>query len=111
MTETELLARLKTIYGDDINESFTDEQLTAYLEMATDEILRWQYDLIGLPSESIDTSDYDNVKIFSVIAGLTQHGAEGVNAQSEGSFKREFSQSDMLDYIHKKVVPFAGFGR
>lgn len=111
MTDAELLVRLKTIYGDDINEDFTDAQLSEYLNIATEEIIRWEYDLIGLPTESIDTSQYDNVKVFAVIAGLTQHGAEGVRGQSEGSFRREFSQSDMLDHIHKKVVPFTGAGR
>lgn len=108
---TELLTRVKTIYGSDINDYFTDAQILEYLTIATDEIIRWEYDLIGLPSSAIDTSEYDNVKVFAVIAGLTQHGAEGVKGQSEGSFRREFSQADMLDYIHKKVVPFVGVGR
>ena len=111
MTDSELLERLKTIYGSDINDDFTDAQLTEYLNIATDEIIRWEYDLIGLPTEAVDTSQYDNIKVFAVIAGLTQHGAEGVNAQSEGSFRREFSQPDMLDYIHRKVIPFTGVGR
>ena len=111
MTNAELLTQIKTIYGNDINESFSDEQISAYIDIATQEIIRWEYDLIGLPSEAVDTSQYDTVKIFAVIAGLTQHGAEGVDSQSEGSFRREFSQADMLDYIHKKVIPFAGVGR
>ena len=107
---TELLARLKNIYGADIS-VFTDAQLLEYLNIATREIIRWEYDLTGIPTDAVDTSQYDTVKIFAVIAGLTQHGAEGVNAQSEGSFRREFSQADMLDYIHKNVVPFVGVGR
>lgn len=111
MTNEALLTRLKTIYGNDVNEEFTDTQLLEYLGIANEEIIRWEYDLVGLPADAVDTSKYDNVKVFAVIAGLTQHGAEGVSAQSEGSFRREFSQADMLDYIHKNVPPFVGVGR
>lgn len=109
MTSGELISRVKIIYGADI--PYTDTEILEYLDIANEEIIRWEYSLIGTPEETPDTSQYDTIKVMAVISALTQHGAEGVTGQSEGSFRREFKYSDMLEYIHSKVIPFVGLGR
>lgn len=108
MTTGQLIAEIKLLYGSDI--PYTDEEISAFLTMAENEIIRWEYSLVDTP-ESVDTSKYDSVKEMAVLVGLTQHGAEGQTLQSEGSFNRSFSKPTMLEYIHSHVIPYAGMGR
>lgn len=105
----DLIVRVKTIYGDDI--PYSDDEICEFLTLAEEEIIRWQYHLLGMPDETPDTDSEDPVKVMAVIYALTQHGAEGVSEQSEGSFRRTFRYADMLSYIHSHVVPFVGIGR
>lgn len=114
MTQEELLARLKLIYsGDGEDMPFSDEALLEYLSLAEEEVISWMYSLVELPEDTstIDTSQYDNVKIMAVIEALTIHGAEGQVTSTEGNFTRQFKYVDMIDYIHAHIVPFVGFGR
>ncbi len=108
---TELLNRIKLIYGSNIEDMYTDAELLAFLNLAEEEIIKWQYRLVGIPTTTPDTSDYDSVKVMAVVVGLTQHGAEGQSVHVEGSFNRHFSSETMLDYIHKNVTPYIGVGR
>jgi hypothetical protein len=45
-----------------------------------------------------------------VIAGYTQAGAEGEELNIENSVHRHFRYAEMLDYIHKNVLPFVRVG-
>lgn len=110
MTDSELIAQIKLIYGSDIGDAYSDEELSAFLNLAVTEIIKWQYRFASEPDE-VDTSEYDTVKVMAVIVGLTQHGAEGEGDQTEGSFRRTFSYPTMLEYIHRHVIPYVGTGR
>lgn len=107
MNET-LLPRVKTLYGADI--PYSDNEILEFLQLAKEEIIRWLYNLVEVPDD-VDVSNYATVQIMAVIYALTQHGAEGESAQTEGSFRREFSYPSMLEYIHRHVIPYAGVGR
>lgn len=111
MNQTELLNRIKLIYGSNIEEMYTDAELLAFLALAEDEVIKWEYRLVGIPETTPDTSDYDSVKVMAVVVGLTQHGAEGESVHVEGSFNRHFANDTMLTYIHNNVTPFVGVGR
>lgn len=112
MTNEELLARLKLIYtGDGEEMPFSDESLTEYLSMANEEVIAWEYSLIGIPEDTPDTSKYDTVKVMAVIEAITIKGAEGQISSTEGNFARQFKYADMVDYIHAHVCPYVGVGR
>lgn len=104
-----LIERVKTIYGPDC--PYTNAEIAEYLSLATEEIISWEYRLVGIPSETPDTSEYDPIKVMAVIEGLTIHGAEGQSANVEGNFSRTFKYADMVDYIHLHVTPYVGAGR
>ena len=111
MTDVEKLAKLKIILSD-AGDVPSEEKLLTYLSMAGTEILQWMYHLIGgVPEEVIAVpSVYENTQIYAVVAGYTQAGAEGENSHIENSVHRGFRYSDMLDYIHNKVIPYARVG-
>ena len=107
----DLIAQIKLIYGSGIEDKYNDNELSAFLDLATKEVIKWQYRMIGMPQTTPDTSEYDSVKVMAVIVGLTQQGAEGQTEQTEGSFRRGFAYPTMLEYIHRHVVPYVGLGR
>jgi len=111
MTDAEKLATVKVLLEDG-GDVPSDEKLNTYLSIAKSEILAWQYHLIGgVPEDVTDIpSKYENVQIYSVIAGYTHAGAEGESRHVENSVTRDFKYSDMLDYIHNNVLPFVRVG-
>jgi hypothetical protein len=55
-------------------------------------------------------SKYENVQIYAVVVGWTHAGAEGQGLSIENGVHRDFRYSDMLDYIHNNVLPYARVG-
>ena len=106
MTDAEKISKIKVLL-DDGGEMPTDQKLLTYLSMAGTEILSWMYHLIGDVPTDVTTvpTKYENTQIYAVVAGYTHAGAEG-----ENSVTREFRYSDMLDYIHNKVLPYVRVG-
>lgn len=110
MDNIQLVERIKKVYGEE-DIPYSDTELMEYLLMADDEIISWEYRLVGIPEDRPDTSKYDTIKVFAVIGGLTIHGAEGQTVMNEGNFSRSFKYADMVDYIHAHITPFVGVGR
>ena len=108
MTDAEKLATVKTLLGDS-GEVPPDATLTTYLNIAEREILIWRYHLVGGPPTAMTTipAEFEPVQIYAVVAGYTHAGAEGQNSHDENGVHRRFLYSDMLDYIHNKVLPYA----
>ena len=65
----------------------------------------------GVPDDVTEVpSKYENIQIYSVVVGWTHAGAEGQGLSIENGVHRDFRYSDMLDYIHNNVLPFARVG-
>ena len=111
MTDAEKLAKLQILL-DDGGEVPSVETLQTYLDTAADEILAWRYHLVGPIPDSINEvpPKYEVTQIYAVLAGFTHAGAEGQDSHDENGIKRHFLYSDMLDYIHNHVLPYARVG-
>lgn len=80
--------------------------LETYLNAAGNEILAWRYGSRSKPDEVPE--EFDMIQIHAVMAGYTQRGAEGQTYHAENGINRTFVYSDMVNYIHRNVVPLAG---
>ena len=111
MTDAEKLAKIQTLL-DDGGEVPAPAVLEEYLELAGKEILYWRYHLVGDVPDDVTTVPikYEVVQIYAVIAGYTHAGAEGQSAHAENGINRTFIYSDMVDYIHDHVLPYARVG-
>ena len=109
MTTEELMAQIKIMMDEDDVPS--DEVISAYITQAQNECLNWEYALIGLPTlddgETRDYSRYDLIVIDAVIFGLSIRGAEGETQHSENGILRGYQYTDMRQYIHAHIIPFA----
>jgi len=112
MTDAEKLATLKVLLEDGSGYMPSDETLNTYISLSKSEILSWMYHLVGGVPEDVTVVPvkYETVQIYSVLAGWTHAGAEGQKASIENGVHRNFSYTDMLDYIHNNVLPFAKVG-
>ena len=102
MTTAELITQVNLMMG----ENYSDSLLSAYINLAQKECLRWEYQLVGEPEEP-DYSAYDNVVIGAVICGMSIRGAENETQHSENGILRGFKHSDMSEYIRSHIVPYA----
>lgn len=111
MTDTEKIQTIATLLGDG-GEAPTDEVISLYLTLSKNEILAWKYHLVGgVPSDVTDIpSLLESTQIYAVVAGYTHAGAEGQKVHNENGISRTFIYSDMLDYIHDHVIPYARVG-
>jgi hypothetical protein len=112
MTDAQKLDIIKTLIGDGTGYMPSDETLNTYIAVAGNEILSWMYHLVGgAPEDVTDVPErYDGTQIYAVVVGFTQSGAEGQAMSIENGVHRNFRYSDMLDYIHNKVLPIARVG-
>lgn len=112
MTDAEKLVIIKTILDDGSGYLPSDDTLTTYLALAKGEILAWMYHLVGGVPEDVTEVPvrYDQVQIYSVVAGWTHAGAEGQTVSIENGVHRHFTYNDMLDYVHNNVLPFVRVG-
>jgi hypothetical protein len=112
MTDAQKLDIIKTLIDDGTGYMPSDETLNTYIAVAGNEILSWMYHLVGgVPEDVTDVPErYDGTQIYAVVVGFTQSGAEGQAMSIENGVHRNFRYSDMLDYIHNKVLPIARVG-
>ena len=112
MTDEQKLITVKTLLEDGSGYIPTDETLNTYIAIAQDEILAWMYHLVGgVPEDVTDVpSKYEGIQIYAVVVGWTHAGAEGQTVSIENGVHRHFNYTDMLDYIHNNVLPFARVG-
>lgn len=112
MTDAQKLDIVKTLIEDGSGYMPSDETLNTYISIAGGEILEWMYHLVGgIPEDVTDVpSKYEGTQIYAVVAGWTHAGAEGQSVSIENGVHRNFDFSDMLDYIHNNVLPYARVG-
>lgn len=112
MLDSEKLTLVKTMLSasEPDDELPDDDTLLAYLKMAEQEILAWEYRAYpsGIPA-GIETvpREYEITQIMAVVTGLTVSGAEGQTAHTENGIARSFAYADMGAYIHRNVTPRA----
>lgn len=112
MTDAQKLITAQTLLEDGSGYMPTAETLNTYIELAGNEILAWMYHLVGgVPDDVTEVpSKYEGIQIYAVVVGWTHAGAEGQSVSIENGVHRHFDYTDMLDYIHNNVLPFARVG-
>ena len=112
MTDDVKLDIIKTLIEDGSGYAPSDNTIRAYIAVAGKEILAWMYHLVGGVPETVAEvpSKYENIQIYAVVVGWTHAGAEGQGLSIENGVHRDFRYSDMLDYIHNNVLPYARVG-
>ena len=106
MTQNEKIARIRAFIP--ANASVTDETLSAFLDAAKDEIISWRYGRRLQAAFITDVpAEYENIQCMAVVAGLTLIGGVNETAHSENGISRTFRYSDMVEYIHARVIPLA----
>ena len=107
MTTSEKLTLVKTILGISASDTSLDDELTAYLNRAGEEILNWMD--INHPSErpegtaAVVPIRYSMVQVHAVVNGYSHKGAEGETVHNENGINRTFKYDDMIDYIRSNV--------
>ena len=112
MTNAQKLTTLKVLLEDGSGYMPSDDTLNQYITLSANEILAWMYHLLGnVPEEVTEVpAKYENVQLYSIIAGWTHAGAEGQSVSIENGVHRHFEYTDMLDYIHNNVLPYVRVG-
>ena len=112
MTDAQKLQTVKVLISDGSGYLPSDETLSTYIETAGKEILQWMYHLIGgVPDDVTEVpARHEGIQIYAVVVGWTQSGAEGQGLSIENGVHRDFRYSDMLDYIHNNILPYARVG-
>lgn len=101
MSDAEKLTMIKSMLG--ITDTSMDALLTTYLTASQREILTWRYSYGEIPN-SVPV-EYEMTQIHAVVAGFSQRGAENQTGHSENGISRQFSYSDMIQYIRSNVIP------
>ncbi len=104
MTNMEKVAMLTSLVKGDVVPP-DEETLTAYLNIAEQEIISWRYSLSNVSGVTAVPPEYEMTQVFAVLAGLTTSGAEGETAHSENGISRTFKHADMIAYIRAHVPP------
>lgn len=112
MTDAQKLITVQTLLEDGSGYAPSDLTIQTYLTLAKNEILAWMYHLVGGVPEDVTEvpSKYEGIQVYAVVVGWTHAGAEGQGLSIENGVHRDFKYSDMLDYIHNNVLPFARVG-
>lgn len=108
MTKSDKLSNIKILL--EVNDDSMDTLLETYIDLSTNEILAWLYQMKGgIPTDVTEVpAVYEVVQIYSVVAGFSQRGAEGEKVHNENGINRTFNYTDMIDYIHAHVYPYVG---
>jgi hypothetical protein len=105
MTDTEKLANIKTMIG--ISDTSQDALIGTYLSMAAQEIIQFKYSLVGADAVTEVDAEDEITQIFAVVAGYNMRGAENQTSHNENQIYRTFHYTDMMEYIHNHVIPYA----
>lgn len=97
-----MLEKIKAILGED---SPSDEVLSVYLDLATQEALHWAY---GNDTTKTELPDWLNgACVMAVVTGINGRGAENELSESVDGVTHQFHYSDMVQYIHHTVPGYA----
>lgn len=112
MTDAQKLITVQTLLEDGSGYMPSEDTLKTYIDVSRSEILSWMYHLVGGVPDGVTEvpSKYEGIQIYAVVAGWTHAGAEGQSVSIENGVHRHFAYTDMLDYIHNNVLPFARVG-
>lgn len=105
MTDAEKLSQVKSLMN--ITGTDFDAQLAVFLSFAQSEILNWLYsgktpdDVTDVPAR------YEPTQVMACVAGFGLQGLENQTASTENAITRQFKYSNMLEFIHASVVPYA----
>lgn len=105
MTNAEKMAQIKIMLEIAVDNTTIDGELSAYLNMAKEEILNWMY--INKPDKRSSVREvptrYEIVQIYAVVNGYNGKGAEGEKVHNENGINRTFVYADMVAYIRGNV--------
>ena len=105
MTTDSKLALVKSMLDIATEDTTIDGALSAYLDMAKEEILNWMY--INHPSQRETVTEvptrYEIVQVHAVVSGYSHKGAEGEKVHNENGINRTFVFADMVAYIRAHV--------
>lgn len=101
MTNAEKLEMVKSMLG--ITDANSDSLITTYLTASEREILTWRYSFTEIPDEI--PVEYEMTQIHAVVAGFGLRGSENQTGHSENGISRQYSYSDMIQYIRSNVIP------
>lgn len=87
-----------------------DRLLLSMANLAKTELLSWRFSYAPdlMPADGEVPDDLVGVWISSVVAGYSIAGAENQTAHSENGVSRTFKYSDIVNYIRRNVIPYAG---
>ena len=104
MTTQEKLAAVKVFLDIPSSDTSLDAELSAYLDMAGQEVLNWMYiNKGGAPRNTAVPTKYENTQIMGVVNGYNHKGAEGEKIHNENGINRTFVYGDMIAYIRSHV--------
>lgn len=105
MTTSEKLTLVKTLLGISASDTSFDDELTAYLNMAGEEILNWMYTNhpSDRPNDAVVPTRYEMVQCEAVVNGFSHKGAEGEIVHNENGINRTFVYADMIAYVRNHV--------
>lgn len=83
----------------------TDNQISAYLDIAADKILQRVYPFGGTPSEL--PMQYDMIQCQLVVRMVARAGGEGEISHSENGIVRMYASADDEDIL-KQLTPYVG---
>lgn len=83
----------------------TDEQISAYLDIAADKILQRVYPFGGTPDEL--PTQYDMIQCQLVVRMVARAGGEGEISHTENGITRMYGSVDDEDIL-KQLVPYVG---
>lgn len=99
------LSLVKTILGISASDDSYDIELSAYLDMAGEEILNWMY--TNKPEKRKTVHEvpmrYNMTQVHAVVNGFSHRGAEGEKVHNENGINRTFQYHDMIAYIRENV--------
>lgn len=105
MEDITRLDYLKTILG--ITDNTQDAELTVYLALAEKEVIGYKYSVVGVSQEATVPPEDEVTLIMACAAGFGHKGAPDETMHDENGINRSWVHSDMVDYIHSFVLPYA----
>ena len=101
MSNTTTLNKISAILS---TTDVSNEVLSVYLDMATNEILIWTY---GKDTELTDIPMWlEPIAIMAVVIGVNGNGTEGDKADTIDSVSHDFKYAEMLEYIHENAPSY-----
>lgn len=107
MTDAEKLDLVRLMAGPlDVTE-ITDKDISAYLSVAGEAILRRRYPY-ALPENATVPSQYDRLHCEIAVYLISKRGAEGETVHAENGIDRSYESGYIPNSMLKSVLPYCG---